>query len=740
MNQPSTFYRRSSIREADGIFALLFLICTPAVTLLAWWAQMGHFNSHICQVGSVPTVVTGNWQLAFSIAAIVATVSSWIWYRNASTRLGANWNAVGSMIFSALIMHFGGGSGEAHFPFFVFASFLIFYRDWRPIALACVVISAHHITFFALQVMGIPVVLFSCISIGTLVAHLAVAAVQGIVLGFMAEHMARLHKKNVQFNEVLEEKVAQRTAELEEANKSLMREEDALRASEEFNRQLFESSRDALCLTSPPEWKFTGANQAALDLYGASSVAEFVQYGPWDVSPERQPSGQLSSDMAKLAIETAMIKGSHFFEWTHQRLDGTTFNAEVLMTRMEVGDKVYLNATVRDISRRKRAEAEIRQLNAELEERVSVSQRTTTELQNAQLLLHTAQRAAGLGHYVTDPNTGTWTNDEIFDEVFGIDSQFERNFANWQRIMHPEDSQRVMARNQEAFLKNEPTPAAEYRITRPSDGKTVWVAAWGNSVFDSNGNAVRQVGLIQDITERKLVMEQLQEKNTELERYTRMVSHDLKSPLVTIKTFMAYLQQDMAQGDAVRVEKDMDFVIKAADKMGQLLDDLLEMSRIGRVVSLPQHVTLHEIVKEAININAGAIAHRGVTVKIEGEDVSLFGDRARLVQVWQNLIDNAVKFMGEQPAPHILIGADRNEKQVVYYVSDNGIGVEPSYHQKIFGMFEKLNVAVPGSGLGLALVKRIVQLYRGEIHIESHGTGQGSRFRLTLPDALESNQ
>lgn len=736
MTQPSTIFRKTSVREADGIFAVLFLIGIPAVTLLAWWAQMGRFNSQICQIGSAPTVVSGSWQLAFSIAAFVAAGSCWIWYRNAGTGLGANWNAVGSMVFSALIMHFGGGSGEAHFPFFVFISFLIFYRDWRPIALACVVISAHHIAFFALQGMGVPVVLFNCISVGTLVAHLVVAAVQGVVLGFMAEQMAKLHNSNVQFNELLEEKVAHRTAELEFANRLRMRDEESLHASEQLNRQLFESSRDALLLLSPPAWQFTGANQAALDLFGVPSVAEFVQFGPWDVSPERQPNGHLTSDMAKQAIETAMVSGSNFFEWTHQKLDGTPFFADVLLTRIEVGSKVFLQATVRDISERQRAQAEIHQLNAKLEDRINISQHITRELQHSQLLLQTAQKAAGLGHYVIDVHASTWTNDAIFDGIFGIDSRFERTFANWHRLMPAEDRQRVIERHQESIANQEASSSAEYRITRPCDGKTVWIAAWAHSIFDSNGNPLR-AGLVQDITERKLVMETLMEKNIELERYTRMVSHDLKSPLVTIKTFMAYLQQDLERGDAVRIEKDIGFVTKAADRMGQLLDELLEMSRIGRVASIPQHVTLHEVVKDAMNINAGAIAQRGVTVQIEGDDVKLFGDRTRLVQVWQNLIDNAVKFMGEQPKPHIRIGMEGNGNQIVFYVADNGIGVEPAYHQKIFGMFEKLDSAVPGSGLGLALVKRIVQLHHGEIHIESSGTGQGSRFRFTLPEVLK---
>lgn len=270
------------------------------------------------------------------------------------------------------------------------------------------------------------------------------------------------------------------------------------------------------------------------------------------------------------------------------------------------------------------------------------------------------------------------------------------------------------------------------------DGHEIPVEVGLNPLQTNEGRFV--IASVLDITERKLAMEKMQEKNAELERYAHMVSHDLKSPLVTIKTFLGYLKEDMAKGDQVRIEKDMDFMAKAADKMGQLLDELLEMSRIGRIVSMPVHITWRDAVQEALNINAGTIAQRGVAVTVDGADISLFGERPRLVQIWQNLIDNAVKFLGDQPAPQIRIGVEQGERSTVFYVCDNGIGVDTRYHDKIFGMFEKLDVKVPGSGLGLALVKRIVQLYRGEISITSQGVGHGACFRFTLPEALKNGK
>lgn len=243
-----------------------------------------------------------------------------------------------------------------------------------------------------------------------------------------------------------------------------------------------------------------------------------------------------------------------------------------------------------------------------------------------------------------------------------------------------------------------------------------------------------------DISERKLAIKKLQEKNAELERYSVMVSHDLKSPLVTIKTFLGYLKQDMAKGDTVRIEKDMDFMSNAATKMGQLLDELLEMSRIGRKITLPVNLAWRDAVKEALAINAGAISQRGVVVTIDDADVIFLGEAPRLIQIWHNLIDNAVKFMGDQPEPTIRVGVEHGLQGTVFYVCDNGIGVDPRYRNKIFGMFEKLDANAPGSGLGLALVQRIVQLYRGEIWVDSKGTGHGACFRFTLPEALKNEK
>ena len=244
-----------------------------------------------------------------------------------------------------------------------------------------------------------------------------------------------------------------------------------------------------------------------------------------------------------------------------------------------------------------------------------------------------------------------------------------------------------------------------------------------------------------DITERKqaeaerehLIVE-LEAKNVELERFTYTVSHDLKSPLVTIKGFLGLLEKDVAVGNAERVKKDMEQISTAADKMGRLLDDLLELSRIGHLVNPPEAVSLTELACEAVEQVAGGIAECRAEVEIDPEMPVVYGDRVRLLEVLQNLIDNAVKYMGDQPAPHIAISGKEEGQEVVCSVRDNGIGIDPRYHEKVFGLFERLdNNRTEGTGIGLALAKGIVAVHGGRIWVESDGPGHGSTFCFTLP-------
>jgi PAS domain S-box-containing protein len=246
----------------------------------------------------------------------------------------------------------------------------------------------------------------------------------------------------------------------------------------------------------------------------------------------------------------------------------------------------------------------------------------------------------------------------------------------------------------------------------------------------------RYVVFVRDISRRKHTERELQKKNTEIEQFIYTVSHDLRSPLVTIKTFMGYLGHDISSGDSDRILKDIAFIDSAAERMKVLLDELLEISRIGRSDAIDESLTFQEIVNETLSAVAGQISTSRVDIRVGEANPGLRGDRRRLLQIWQNLLDNALKYMGDQTAPCIELGVELQQGETVFYVRDNGIGITANYHDKVFGIFEKLDRTSSGVGMGLTMVKRIVEMYGGAIRVESDGCNNGSCFLFTLPDAV----
>ncbi len=316
------------------------------------------------------------------------------------------------------------------------------------------------------------------------------------------------------------------------------------------------------------------------------------------------------------------------------------------------------------------------------------------------------------------------------------DNEFLANYASWRMLVHPEDLEQV-EEDLQMSVRSGKGFTIDLRMKAKSGGWK-WVSTRGKVVeWDGEGKALRLLGTLSDITERKQAEVALTEKNMEIERFTYTASHDLRSPLVTVKAFLGFLKDDLKKNDQDKVAKDIEFMTTAANKMGMLLDELLEMSRVGRVVNDPVRVTFYELVNEATSVGVGRIVQEKVDLQIGECDIVFFGDRPRLSEIWQNLIENAVKYMGDQKMPRVEIGAEGEGTDTVFFVRDNGMGIDPRFKDRVFELFDKLDPKSEGSGLGLALVKRIVEIYRGRIWVESDGEGKGSCFKFTLPEAMK---
>ena len=273
------------------------------------------------------------------------------------------------------------------------------------------------------------------------------------------------------------------------------------------------------------------------------------------------------------------------------------------------------------------------------------------------------------------------------------------------------------------------------RVRQFSEKHAQLVVTYANQVAIALENARLFSDLQVELVARKELIAELESKNAELERFTYTVSHDLKSPLFTIRGFLGYLEQDAKSGNQERLRTDIQRISDATDKMQRLLNELLELSRIGRMKNESHPIRFGELAREVADLVDGRIMERGITVHIEENLPTVFGDRQRLMEVLQNLVDNAAKFMGDQKEPRINIGQDAEEGGMpVLYVQDNGIGIPPEHYERVFGLFNKLNPMAEGTGIGLAIVKRIIEVHGGRIWVESE-VGMGSTFYFTLPRA-----
>ena len=515
--------------------------------------------------------------------------------------------------------------------------------------------------------------------------------------------------------------------------------EQALRESETKYRELFESSRDAIMLLFPPEWKFTTCNPATVALFGAKSIEHFTTLGPWDVSPLLQPDGERSADKAPNVIRQAMEDGSHFFEWTHRRINGPNFAATVLLTRITLKGQTGLQATVRDISEQKRTEQALRDLSefqkAILDNAghaiISATPDGIIRVFNPaaeQLLGYSAEELVGkqTPAIFHDPQEVV-TRAQAFSAELGID--LEPGFN-------------VFVEKCRRGLPN----AHEWTYIR-KDGSRLTVLLTITALRNPEGTITSFLGVASDITTIKSVQRELtlakdaaEAASVTKSQFLANMSHEIRTPMngilgmteLLLATPLTEKQRHMAHT-----------VQQSSASLLTIINGILDYSKIevGKLQLEHTDMDLSHLLDDAVKLLSEVARQKGISLSVQiapNIPIALRGDPTRLRQVLLNLIGNAIKFTTKGS---ITISADclkRDAEQILLRMTarDTGIGIPPESQSRIFDAFAQADESTTrkfgGTGLGLAIVKQLVRLMGGTVDLEST-PGLGSTFGFTVP-------
>jgi PAS domain S-box-containing protein len=246
---------------------------------------------------------------------------------------------------------------------------------------------------------------------------------------------------------------------------------------------------------------------------------------------------------------------------------------------------------------------------------------------------------------------------------------------------------------------------------------------------------------ILDISERKRGEEKLaeayqevQRRNQEMEQFVYTVSHDLRSPLVTTMAFIGFLREDMADKKYEEVNDSLVRIEKANQRMQQLIDDLLQLSRAGRLELKLEDTDVNDVLADVGVYIAQMAEEKGIGIEIAEDFPRVLADRNRLHQALENLLINAIRHGSDLPNPHIRVFWKDAGDEIQLCVADNGQGIAPEYHHKIFLLFQRLETAHEGTGVGLAIVARVAELHGGRAWVESE-PGKGAAFWISFPKA-----
>ena len=503
--------------------------------------------------------------------------------------------------------------------------------------------------------------------------------------------------------------------------------EDALSRSEERFRALYESSRDAIMTLAPPDWRFRSGNPATVSMFRAKDEHDFISHEPWALSPERQPDGRESGEKAKEMIETAMRDGSNFFEWTHTRTDGEDFSATVLLARMEVAGKTFLQATVRDITEQKEMAVEL----VESEERYRVLFDGAVE-----------------GILVADIETQKllFANQAIC-ELLGY-SEDELTCMDVQGI-HPKESLAMVMETFEAQARGDLSVTEMPCLC--SDGRIIFADVKTNTVKLKGRHCI--VGFFSDVTLRKQAEKLKQVLGNQVRQQQKLAAvgtlasgaaHEINNP---INGIMNYAQLILDKIDAnSQASGFANEIIVEAERIASIIRSLLALSSDNQDVCVPVHI--NDLLELTLKPVRASLSCDDIVVDIVlADDLPVISCQPRQVQILlTNLLENArdalnerypnaddnkiIKITGKQ-------FTDGDKSLLRITIEDYGNGVPLEIRERIYEPFfttreRAVGAGAVGRGLGLTTALNIASDHGGNLDMKCE-PGEYTRLILDLP-------
>ncbi len=494
-----------------------------------------------------------------------------------------------------------------------------------------------------------------------------------------------------------------------------------LKENENKYRTLYTNSPDAYLIIR--NGIFVDCNNASEKMLGGDRT-KIIGLLPEELSPQFQPDGINSKEKAKKMIDLAIKNGNHTFEWVHHKFDGSELFIEVSLAYIILEDNPEIFTTWRDISDRKKHEMAL--LESE---------------RNKSILLSNLPGMAYRCLYNKD-----WTMLFVSDQCYSITGyQKEKLIGNhdicFNDLILPKYHDFLWNTWSISVEKNQKV-TVEYEI-KTADNQIKWVWEQGIPIYNSKGEIEALEGFIIDITERKLLENQIRLNNIELskinsekDKFFSIIAHDLRSPFTSFMGLTQILADELASLTLDEIQSYAESLKKSASSLFFLLENLLEWARVkrGQIPFYPKPISTLTLTTNGILAHIETAKQKQITINNFSPNITCIVDEYMITSIIRNLLSNAIKFTPEKG--EINISANRLSREVIITVSDNGIGMNSNIKDKLFNIDEQTNRSgtndEPSSGLGLILCKEFIEKHQGKIWVESE-ENIGTTFYLSIP-------